>query len=733
MELIKRLDLTEFIDSFTVLFAREKPIHMDGDLNYHQRFIKELNKYELTAPKSVENLNTYFMHIKKFGVLKPYEIFEFIKIVRYFKYLKRFDFKGDILIDWFAKIIIPSQIDEITNFFDQKGEIRSDINEQLASVEQSLKNSKAKIREKFLRVVNSQKLSAYLVDRQIHYINEEEAILVRGGFNHVLKASVISRSTGGFFYVTPESVMSLKNEESAFLAKRDKIIYEICKNISSTFLKSIQFLKFLNREFDKFDHYQARVNFAKYKNLEFILPKKDKKVILKNFIHPALHHPKPTSINFEKSVLMITGVNAGGKTMLLKSILSAIFLAKYLIPMKIDSDKSSIGTFKEITSIIDDPQSVKNDISTFAGRMVQFSKLFGKKSLIVGVDEIELGTDSDEAASLFKVIIEELLKREIKIVITTHHKRLASLLAAHKEVELVAALYDEKNRKPTYEFLQGTIGKSYAFETASRYGIPSNVVSIAKKVYGEDKERLNELIERSSELEMELKEKIDKVDKDTLTVDSLKIELTQKREELYGEVKEVKSKLELEYKQAIDEAKKAIKARDTKDTHRYLNKANQLASTIKIEKQKQEQKQEFKIGESVKYRKNRGIIISLKPKEATIEVDGIKLRVPKSELKHINYIKPKIKPPKIRVDKPTKLTVNLDLHGLRAEEAVEKVDKFLSDSLISGFDEVLIYHGIGSGKLAYAIREFLKIHPSVKDFYDAPANQGGHGATIVRF
>ena len=119
MELIKRLDLTEFIDSFTALFAREKPIYMEGDLNYHQRFIKELNKYELTAPKSVENLDTHFMHIKKFGVLKPYEIFEFIKIVRYFKYLKRFDFKGDILIDWFAKIIIPPQIDEIASFFNQ--------------------------------------------------------------------------------------------------------------------------------------------------------------------------------------------------------------------------------------------------------------------------------------------------------------------------------------------------------------------------------------------------------------------------------------------------------------------------------------------------------------------------------------------------------------------------------------------------------------------------------------
>jgi len=125
----------------------------------------------------------------------------------------------------------------------------------------------------------------------------------------------------------------------------------------------------------------------------------------------------------------------------------------------------------------------------------------------VGVDEIELGTDSDEAASLFKVMIEALRERRVKIVITTHHKRLAAMMAGDPEVELVAAVYDEKTQTPTYTFLQGIIGKSYAFETAERYGVPRNIVAKARAVYGEDKERLNELIERSSTLEKELREK----------------------------------------------------------------------------------------------------------------------------------------------------------------------------------------------------------------------------------
>jgi DNA mismatch repair protein MutS2 len=195
--------------------------------------------------------------------------------------------------------------------------------------------------------------------------------------------------------------------------------------------KNYKFLKFINKEFDRIDHYIARINFAKNGDKVFIIPKKNTQEKLVDFSHPALSDAKPISVNFSKSVIMITGVNAGGKTMMLKSILSAILLSKHLIPYKA-SKETTIAHHKDILAVLDDPQSVKNDISTFAGRMVEFSKLFTKTDAIVGVDEIELGTDSDEAASLFKVIIEQLIKKNIKIIITTHHKRLAALLAANE-------------------------------------------------------------------------------------------------------------------------------------------------------------------------------------------------------------------------------------------------------------------------------------------------------------
>ncbi|NWF67393.1 MAG: endonuclease MutS2 [Campylobacterales bacterium] len=731
--LIKKLDLTNFIDSFSSLFSRAKPIYLEGDSTVHYNYIKELWQVDFNPPPSVENLNENFFLLKKHGVLKVYEIYEFIKIVRYFNYLKRLKFEGKIK-EWLDKISIPDNILEIDRYFDKDGNLINSINIDLENVTKNLEKSRENIKSQLHRVLNSQKLQPYLIDRQVHLINDEETILLRGGFNHVLKGTIIDRSSSGFFYVLPENIMELKNQKAELYALKEKIIFAICKEISSTFLKNILFLQFINKEFDRFDHYQARLFFAKSKDLEFILPKRDSKIVLSSFCHPAISNPIPINIDFSKSILLITGVNAGGKTMLLKSILSAVFLAKHLIPFKCFKEKTHIGTFKEINAILDDPQNVKNDISTFAGRMLEFSRLFSKKDFLVGVDEIELGTDSDEAASLFKVMLEHLVLKNAKVVITTHHKRLASLMASYEYVELLAALYDEKNQKPTYTFLQGTIGKSYAFETALRYYIPINIVHEAKAVYGEDKDRLNDLIERSSTLERELIQKRVFLDSEIEKASKLTEQLKEQRDNFTTEINQYKEKLNIEYQKAINEAKSAVKALDVKDIHRALNSANSIISNIEQTKKPIEVIKDFEVGDKIRYRKStKGEIIQIKGKNCVILTeDGIKLTVNMNELKYFGNA-PMVKvTSKTTIPRPQNANVKLDLHGLRGDEAIEKLDKFISDALLAGFDEILVFHGIGTGKLAYRVKEYLKEHPKVVEFFDAPPNMGGMGAKIVK-
>ncbi len=732
---IKALNLEEYCESFAQFFARPKEILLFGDAKLHLRFINALGEIVFTPPNPVINLQSQLALLKKFGFLKLDEIFEFVKIVRYFNYLKSLKCEG-ILGEWFDKIVIPAPLLEIAKNFNEQGDLRVGIYLELDSINAGIERIKKEIAESLVRILHQNKLQNYLVDRQIHLINGEECLLLRAGFHHLLKGQILNRSAAGFFYVFPQSIAQLKDKHNELNNQKESKLFEICREISSVFTKHFLFLQFINKEFDRFDSYQARLNFAKERDLEFLAPNpKTKNVILDSFKHPALKNPKSIRVELTRQVLMITGVNAGGKTMLLKSLLSAVFLSKHLIPMPINAAKSSIGSFKHLHLILEDPQNSKNDISTFGGRMLQFSHILRENDGIIGIDEIELGTDSDEAASLFKVLLENLMQKNNKIIITTHHKRLAALMAGNPQVQLLAALFDEKREMPTFSFLDGTIGKSYAFETALRYGIPKTLVKEAKILYGEDKEKLNALIENSARLEMKLQNEIALTQEKSRSLEQKILRLKGKEEQFEKDFVTRQNALESSYADAIRAAKNVIKAQTINEMHREMNVANALLQEAQKNVQQRteaQKKRNFAVGNRVKYHNVRGVVLNLQKENALIELEeGIKMKVPIQELELSNAL-PKQAQTKIHIESPKGAHVTLDLHGLRAQEALERLDEFISNSLIAGFDEVLIYHGIGTGKLSSVVRDFLKSHPKVVDFSDAAPKDGGFGAKIVK-
>lgn len=727
-ELLVKLDLIGYIDEFSAYLARKKALFLEGDSKLHFARLCELEKCEFTPPQECANLHQSLTHLNKQGVLHLNESFEFIKIVQYFNYLKGLKFEGSLKV-WLDKILIPPVFTEICAYFNSKGELRDSLDERLIRLNETTKIKNEQIRAEFKKLTSSKSLQDFLIETQIHFISGVECLLVRGG--HTLKSKIIARSAGGGFYVVPQSIEHLQNECEKIADEKEKIYYEYAKKISLIFHKELAFLKFIDKAFDTFDHYSARVQFARQKDYEFVLCDNSKDIVLKDFAHPALKNAKSVSLEFKKQVLLITGVNAGGKSMLLKGILSAAFLAKHLLPMKINAHSSKIGSFKDIDAIIEDPQNVKNDISTFAGRMLAFSKLLSAKDLLLGVDEIELGTDFEEAASLYSMLIETLVAKGLKIIITTHHKRLAMLLAKNEQIELVAALFDEECSRPRYEFLKGTLGKSYAFETALRYGISANLVAKAKQIYGENKENLEELVGKNINLELELRQKLKDAMQKEQKAQNILNALKNQKEQNDETLKKLIAKLEFEYHQAIEEAKKSLRFDDTKEKQRSINKANELKKSIQMPEFLADES--LKVGDFVKYNSIKGQILNINKNEAIVESEGLKLRVALNLLK--KSVSGAVSAPRksaVNLQSVQNASVSLDLHGLRANEAIEKLDKFISDALIAGFDEVIVFHGIGTGKLAFAVRQFLETHKSVKEFTDAPAHQGGFGAKIVK-
>jgi len=724
--IIQKLDLDGYVAQFKKFLAREKPVAMMGDINQHFRYIEALSKVQFPLPSIVPNLDNELARIKKQAVLSLDEIYSFVTMFSYFNTLSAVGFT-EPLISWIQNIEIPEEILDIINYFTEEGQINPERDPELFKLERSLKQNKIEIKDTLYKLAHSSRLRDYLVDTQVHFNGGEETLLVRGGFNNAIKATVVARSAGGFFYIIPQSITHLKEKESALLSSKEELIFKYCKEISAVFFKWERFLAFINKEYDRFDHYQARVSFARAKEYEFVLPTKQKRIKLHDFAHPAIDDPVPITMDLNKQIMLVTGVNAGGKTMLLKSMLSAVYMAKYLLPFKCDISKTEVGHYKSIEAVIDDPQSVKNDISTFAGRMQEFAKLFTKENAIVGVDEIELGTDSDEAASLFRVMLDELRKKGITFIVTTHHKRLASLMASDEEVELIAALYDEERRMPTYTFLQGSIGKSYAFETAQRYGVPVSIVNKAKVVYGEDKDNLNELIERSTSLEREMRMKIAKIDEELDAVEKKKIKLEEEEFKLKESHRKAIATLENRYNAATKKAREALKAKESTEGRRLLNVAHQRKD-FKQKEMKAADEIPLKEGDKVKYRSHKGELVSLRGKDATIVVDGLKMRVPLSQLKRRGdtpqvKVKPKPKQAKVSVEK-SGATVSVKLLGMYADEAIDTVDKFLSDALVNGLNEVQIIHGTGGGVLSKLVSEYLKKHPKIQKFYRMPGNLG---------
>jgi len=730
-EISKKLDLTNHLSSLKSHFVREKSVILQGDRNLHAKFIKELDNFELPPLSELPNLDDLIARLNKEATLKLEQIYYFLQIIEFFNRLKA-QTLPPLWSEFANSIEIPSEILDILAQFNDEGKLDSSKIEELFDVEMALKYIKSEKKDKLRSIANSSNLSEYLVDSQVHLYYGQETLLVRGGFSRVLKANVVGRSSGGFFYVVPNSLERLKQKESELLDSQEQIFNKYAKIFSATFAKWVRFLKYINEAYDRVDHYNARALMLKKGDLELILPKKDKKIILNSFIHPALKDAKPINIEFKNQIMLITGVNAGGKTMLLKSLLGAVFMSKYLIPFKCDPHKSQIGSFENIEAILDDPQSVKNDISTFAGRMVEFKKLFNLKDAIVGVDEIELGTDADEAAALFRSLLEELSKRGLYFIVTTHHKRLASLMAKEENVELIAALYDEAKQMPTYTYLSGSIGKSYAFETALRYGIDANVVNRAKEYLGEDKEQLSQLIEKSTQLEITMRQKIKEAELKLSEAKEKEQKLQNLKERLLQEQKEALNNLEKKYQGSLKLVQEALKKAENPDARRLLNQAHKQKQDAKIES-KEKKPLEVKVGDIVKYRGKKATILSLRGDSVYIEnADGFKLRVSKKDLSEFKEPKKaKVKQPRVTVsiNKPQNAKLTLKLLGKRADEAAYEVEEFLSNSLLQGFSEVEIIHGTGSGVLAKVVSELLKKHPRVKSFERV---KGNLGATIVK-
>ncbi len=676
----------------------------------------------------------------------------------------------------------PGIAKEIDRLMDERGTIKDTASEKLREIRKGLIKLSGEVDRAIRKIL--------LEARKNGIVNPNDDITIRNGRQVIPVPATYKRkirgfiqdesSTGQTVYIEPAESLEANNAirelENAEKREINKILAEFTDFLRPHVLPLIRAYQFLGL----IDFIRAKAALAI--RLEAGLP------ILNDFPviewwearHPLLFlaHQKlkkevvPLEIKLkeENRILVISGPNAGGKSVCLKTVglLQYMLQCGLLVPMR---ETSEAGIFGDIFIDIGDEQSIENDLSTYTSHlrnMKFFSQKAGKKTLFL-IDEFGTGTEPRMGGAIAEAVLEHLNQKASYGVITTHYTNLK--LLADKTQGLIngAMLFDTRKMQPLFSLQIGNPGSSFAFEMAKKTGFPWYILRNAEKKVGKDQVKFDKQLQQ---LEVEKKEIVDKRDELTKLEKRLN-DLTSKYESLKNDLETNKARIikdaRIEAKAIIADSNKLIEntIREIKEAQADKEKTKELRERLnarKAEAEKQagehhkpEQKKVPKakktkspydsktiiIGNRVRIppQTTVGEVVELTGTEALVSFGSIIIKVPVKKLINVGeeeyhekvLFRKKSYGPIINElnDKMTNFKLTLDLRGQRAEEAIAEVQHYIDEALLLSIREVKILHGKGNGILRDIIRDQLRLHHEVKRFGDEKIEMGGSGITVV--
>lgn len=730
--------------------------------------LKEILQFEENFPLySIPDLSPSLRKAEMVGgYLEPKEFLKIEEMLKLCRLLLKFIQGKEKKYQQISALIFKlKRFDELSSAInkaiDSSGEIKDNATSALFSIRQEKNINRNKILDKLQSILKRKKRES---QEEIITLRENRFVVSIPVEEFQKSKGIVHdrSSSGATLFVEPLPVVELNNRQRELEIEEKNEIEKILRGITSLMRKDLEDLKTSLEVIAELDFVHAKARFSlDYKGDE---PKFNSEgyIELKSARHPLLYLsgsvPKeeivPLSLELGRKfrVLIITGPNTGGKTVALKTlgILALMAQSGLHIPAELGS---TLPIFKQVFSDIGDEQSIEMSLSTFSSHISQIIKALenaDENSLIL-LDELGAGTDPKEGVALGEAIISDLLQKKSKTVVTTHQGVLKTLAKIYPEVENASLEFDKESLKPTYRFHIGYPGGSYGIDIAKRLGMPENIIRKSFELLGTQERDLGLLIE---ELEKNLKtvrenrkalEEQKRFSSELLNIyqDRLsKFEKSKKelKTEALKKSKELVEKTRVEIEHLIAELKKTKAQKESiQQAHTYLEeKKKELEQKLKDSEEKIVKTEgKLKSGDMV-------WIESLKVEgEVLAEAD----RTGKVKLKigNFTYTVDQEELAKIETDKkiPTASTKyelysikdihpEIDLRGLTADEAMDKVDKYLDDAYLAGLSEVTLIHGKGTGVLRKKIGEFLTGHHRVQETRMGSLEEGGIGVTIVK-
>ncbi|MBN2521928.1 MAG: Smr/MutS family protein [Bacteroidales bacterium] len=678
---------------------------------------------------------------------------------------------------------------------DKQGYMRDSASPDLKQIRQEIKQKQSSVSKRIQNILKTaQKEGVADHDAEITLREGRPVIPLHTSSKRALGGIVHDESASGkTVFVEPGAIVEMNNEIRELIYAERREIIKILIHFADFIRPHINEMLEAYKALGKIDFLRAKAKFALKINGKHPIVNNTPGFYWKNAVHPLLYlsHsserkevvPLDIHLNTQNRILLISGPNAGGKSVCLKTVglLQYMVQCGMLVPM---SENSEAGIYQNIFIDIGDEQSLDNDLSTYSSHLLNmkfFVKMADHETLIL-IDEFGTGTEPSLGGAIAEAILEDINKKEAFGVLTTHYANLKYFASETPGILNGAMLFDTQNMKALFKLSIGKPGSSFAIDIARNIGLPEKILQSASEKIGEDhvnfEKHLREII-RDKKYWEEKRQRIRNVEK---TLDNLYNKYTSELEEIQKERKNILKKAQNEANEVLKNANKQIertireikesnarkertqKAReelenykkeitnqDTSDqidkkiieiqqagerlvkhstdlehTAKNTNKAKKISAESSIQK-----------GDAVRLKDmdSIGEVLEVNDKSVLIAFGNMITTVERSKviIEENNDLLKIRKTRKASNYEERRLNFNsrIDVRGLRGEEAIAKVQDFIDDALVVAVKTVRILHGKGNGILRQLIREYLNSSQLVRSVKDEHPDQGGAGITIV--
>ncbi len=661
--------------------------------------------------------------------------------------------------------------EEIEQVLDKEGEIKSGVSRYLRDIRKSISSKEGELDQKFQQILKQARDKGLLSEEGESIRHGRRVLAVSSMHKKQVKGIIHDESsTGKTLFIEPKETSDITNEIFELKQEEKREIHRILRELTEKIRPFTDHIAQYQTLLAKMDFIRAKALLAGKLNAVQPTIISRPELHLEDALHPLLylHHkannqytvPLSFSLTDQKGILVISGPNAGGKSVAMKTVglLQMMVQAGLLIPAK---SSAQVGVFDKIFVDIGDDQSIENDLSTYSSHlsnMHYFTENANDRTLFL-VDELGTGTDPELGGPIAEAILEYLNKLGAFGIVTTHYTNLKLFATEQERLENGSMVFDKENLAPTYQLAVGVPGSSYSFEVARNIGFKQEVIELAqqkvKKEYQELDELLGEL-EKSKqatwEKDQQLHRKQKQLDETLKKQKQLSHKLEQSQKQYLLESKQSAldylNQLNRQFENLVKDWKESEKAEKEEKRKEISKKLQQQRKHLqkdvdtlqeKIHGQEetvQTEQDVIEAGSHVKLKggKQTGVVQEIKGKKALVIFDNLKTETQIKELQKTTASRSEGKKSQHNFnwqEKAGAFKPTIDVRGKSKNDALRVVETWLDKAVLLNESQLKILHGKGDGVLRQAIRKKLKEFDFVKNFYSDYPEQGGDGVTLI--